>query len=88
MEANILENDRKWALSTYFWMSIVIWFCANLLSQAVFIGRFGEPYGRELLDQGLGPMYWGLIIIELTIYLFGIFVLGSKFKQKNLPIMS
>ena len=88
MEANILENDRKWALSTYFWMSIVIWFCANLLSQAVFMGRFGEPYGRELLDQGLGSMYWGLIIIELTIYLFGIFVLGSKFKQKNLPIMS
>ena len=88
METNTAVNNGKWALSTYFWMSIVVWFCANLLSQAVFMGRFGEPYGRELLDQGLGPMYWALIIIELSIYLIGIYVLGFKFKQKNLPIMS
>ena len=72
METNTAVNNGKWALSTYFWMSIVVWFCANLLSQAVFMGRFGEPYGRELLDQGLGPMYWALIIIELSIYLIGI----------------
>ena len=52
------------------------------------MGKFGEPYGRELLDQGLSPMYWGLIIVELSIYLVGIYILGSKFKQKNFPIMS
>ena len=83
-----MEINGKWAISTYFWMSIVVWFCANLLSQAVFMGKFGEPYGRELLDQGLGPMYWGLIIVELSIYLVGIYILGSKFKQKNFPIIS
>ena len=83
-----MESNGKWAISTYFWMSIVVWFCANLLSQAVFMGKFGEPYGRELLDQGLGPMYWGLIIVELSIYLIGIYILGSKFKQKNFPIIS
>ena len=83
-----MESNGKWAISTYFWMSIVVWFCANLLSQAVFMGKFGEPYGRELLDQGLGPMYWGLIIVELSIYLVGICILGSKFKQKNFPIIS
>ena len=52
MEANTVERNEKWAVSTYFWMGIVVWFCANLLSQAVFMGKFGEPYGRELLDQG------------------------------------
>ena len=52
------------------------------------MGKFGEPYGRELLDQGLGSMYWGLIIVELSIYLVGICILGSKFKQKNFPIIS
>ena len=83
-----MEINGKWAISTYFWMSIVVWFCANLLSQAVFMGKFGEPYGRELLDQGLGSMYWGLIIVELSIYLVGICILGSKFKQKNFPIIS
>ena len=83
-----MRSNGKWAISTYFWMSIVVWFCANLLSQAVFMGKFGEPYGRELLDQGLGPMYWGLIIVELSIYLVGICILGSKFKQKNFPIIS
>jgi len=88
METNTIESNGKWAISTYFWMSIVVWFCANLLSQAVFMGKFGEPYGRELLDQGLGPMYWGLIIVELSIYLVGICILGSKFKQKNFPIIS
>jgi len=88
MEANTVERNEKWAVSTYFWMGIVVWFCANLLSQAVFMGKFGEPYGRELLDQGLSPMYWGLIIVELSIYLVGIYILGSKFKQKNFPIIS
>ena len=48
MEANTVERNEKWAVSTYFWMGIVVWFCANLLSQAVFMGKFGEPYGREL----------------------------------------
>ena len=88
MEANTVERNEKWAVSTYFWMGIVVWFCANLLSQAVFMGKFGEPYGRELLDQGLSPMYWGLIIVELSIYLVGIYILGLKFKQKNFPIIS
>ena len=42
----------------------------------------------ENYDQGLSPMYWGLIIVELSIYLVGIYILGSKFKQKNFPIIS
>tara|TARA_Y100001970_G_C14102951_1_gene786511 strand:- start:397 stop:663 length:267 start_codon:yes stop_codon:yes gene_type:complete len=88
MEVNMLNDNKKWTMATYFWMGLVVWFCANLLSQAVFMGKFGEPYGKELLNQGLGPMYWGLIVIELSIYLFGIYVLGSKLKQKNLSIMS
>ena len=88
MEVKQIRSEEKWTLSTYIWMSIIIWFCANIISQAVFMGKFGQPYGRELLNQELGPIYWGLIILELSIYLIGFYTLGSKLKLKKSPISS
>jgi hypothetical protein len=86
MEVKQIRSEEKWTLSTYIWMSIIIWFCANIISQAAFMGKFGQPYGRELLNQELGPIYWGLIILELSIYLIGFYTLGSKLKLKKSPI--
>jgi len=88
MEVKKINNNEKWKLSTYIWMSLIMWFCANIISQAAFIGKFGEPYGRELLNQELGPIYWGLIILELSIYVIGIYALGSKLKSKKSVIFS
>ena len=88
MEVKKINNNEKWKLSTYIWMSLIMWFCANIISQAAFIGKFGEPYGRELLNQELGPIYWGLIVLELSIYLIGIYALGSKLKSKKPVIFS
>ena len=88
MEVKQIRSEKKWTLSTYIWMSIIIWFCANIISQAAFMGKFGQPYGRELLNQELGPIYWGLIILELSIYLIGFYTLGSKLKPKKSPISS
>ena len=69
-------------------MGVIVWFCANILSQAAFIGKFGEPYGSDLLNQELGPIYWGLVLLELSIYMIGIYVLGSKIKYKKSLITS
>jgi len=88
MEAKRINNNEKWKLSTYIWMSLIVWFCANLISQAAFIGKFGEPYGRELLNQELGPVYWGLILLELSIYAIGIYTVGTKLKTKKSMISS
>jgi len=88
MEAKRINNNEKWKLSTYIWMSLIVWFCANLISQAAFIGKFGEPYGRELLNQELGPVYWGLILLELSIYAIGIYAVGNKLKTKKSIISS
>jgi hypothetical protein len=88
MEAKKIGSKEKWTWSTYIWMSLMVWFCANVISQAAFIGKFGEPYGRELLNQELGPLYWGLVFLELSIYLVGVYVLGSKIKHKKSLITS
>lgn len=88
MEVKEIRNKKKWALSTYIWMSIIVWFCANVISQAAFIGKFGQPYGKDLLNQELGPIYWVLIILELSIYVIGIYTLGSRLKHKNSLISS
>ena len=83
MQINNVKHNYNWTYGNYFWIFLVIWFCANILSQVVFIGKFGKPYGRELLNQEFGPLYWILIGAELSIYLFGIYFLSSKFKQKK-----
>ena len=88
MEEKTISNNKKWTLSTYIWMSLIVWFCANLISQAAFIRKFGEPYGRELLNQELGLVYWGLILVELTIYAIGIYAVGTKLKSKKSVILS
>ncbi len=82
MQVNNVKIKENWTYGTYLWILLVIWFCANILSQAAFIGTFGKPYGSELLNQEIGPIYWVLICLELSIYVIGIYFLGIKFKHK------
>ena len=74
----------KWSRGTYFLMLILIWICANVLSQAAFIGRFGTPYGKELIVEEIGIIYWFLICVELLIYAFAIKYLKSKNISKKI----
>ena len=39
-------------------MIVVVWFSANLLSQAIYIGFNGEPYDANAILSGLGYWYW------------------------------
>ena len=51
------------------WVIVVVWFSANLLSQAIYIGFNGEPYDANAILSGLGYWYWVCIAVELFIWL-------------------
>ena len=53
------------------WMALVAWFCANLLSQSLYMGRYGLPYDAQLLFEGLGPLYVPLLVAEGLLWLVG-----------------
>ena len=53
------------------WMALVAWFCANLLSQSLYMGRYGLPYDAQQLFQGLGPLYVPLLVLEGLLWLGG-----------------
>ena len=58
------------------WVIVVIWFSANLLSQAIYIGFNGEPYDANAILSGLGYWYWICIAVELSIWVtLGILVM-------------
>ena len=78
MEDIVMENSENWRMRTYIWMSLLVWFCANALSQAAFMGKWGTPYGRELLDAELGAWYWAMIALELLFYAAGIMFVTSR----------
>ena len=60
------------------WAIIFIWFGANLLSQALYLGFNGEPYDANQILMSLGAWYWVCIVIELIIWL----TFGSLIVQK------
>jgi len=54
------------------WAAVIIWFSANLLSQAVYMGLHGAPYDAVSLLQSIGAWYWVLFAIEMCVWiLFG-----------------
>ncbi len=88
MQINNMKHSNNWTYGHYFWIFLMIWFCANILSQAAFIGKYGKPYGSDLLNQEFGILYWVLILLELSIYLLGFYLLRIKIKDKKTIITS
>lgn len=60
------------------WVVVVIWFSANLLSQAIYIGFKGVPYDANAILSSLGYWYWACIAVELFIWV----TLGFLIMQK------
>ena len=71
-------NRDVWSHTTLFWMVILIWFCSNVLSQAIFMGMNGYPYGSNLLLNELGEWYPILLGIEVFVYV----IIGGVFFKK------
>jgi hypothetical protein len=64
------KSERKdWSSATIGWYAIVIWFCANLLSQAAHIGIYGIPYDSQMLIADFGAFAWILISVEIIFWL-------------------
>ena len=62
------------------WAIVLIWFGANLLSQALYLGFYGEPYDANQILKSLGTWYWVCVMIELVIWLIFGSLLVQKFK--------
>ena len=45
----------KASAGRWVWMALLAWFCANLLSQSLYMGRYGLPYDAQTMLKGLGP---------------------------------
>lgn len=60
------------------WAIVMIWFGANLLSQALYLGFNGEPYDANQILKSLGSWYWVCVFLELIIWL----TFGSLLVQK------
>lgn len=50
------------------WGAVIIWFSANILSQAAFIGTHGVPYDATTILTALGSWSWVIIAIELSVW--------------------
>ena len=75
---NVEINRDAWSHTTLLWMVMVIWFCSNVLSQAIFMGMNGYPYGSDLLLNELREWYWILLGIEIFVYI----IIGGFFLKK------
>ncbi|GIS44087.1 MAG: hypothetical protein Ct9H90mP16_11570 [Candidatus Poseidoniales archaeon] len=72
------RNGIKSASLSLTWAIVLIWFGANLLSQALYLGFYGEPYDANQILKSLGAWYWVCVFLELVIWL----TFGSLLVQK------
>lgn len=61
---------QGWSIGTLGWVAVVVWLCANILSQAAFMGTYGEPFTADLLLEQLGRWWWAAVALELSVYAF------------------
>ncbi len=69
------------------WAAVIIWFSANLLSQAVYMGLHGTPYDATSLLQSIGAWYWILFVIEMVVWiLFGTLLFHRINDNQNVAV--
>lgn len=74
---DVIIRNRSTA-SMLGWGAVIIWFSANVLSQAAFIGTHGVPYDAATILAALGPWSWVLITIEFSVWA----IIGVVIMQK------
>ena len=65
-----LNKPEPWNASAKMWMFVTMWFSASLLSQSVYLARYGLPYDAVTLLKSLGPLYYAMVLIETSIWIF------------------
>ena len=61
----------KASAGRWVWMALLAWFCTNLLSQSLYMGRYGLPYDAQTMLKGLGPLYVPLLVLEGQLWVAG-----------------
>ena len=74
--------DWKLNIQNSGWALILAWFGANLLSQALYMGKFGQPYDAQAMLLSLGTWYWVLLAAELVVWTVLGALLFSRFKER------
>ena len=57
------------SMSTLLWYSVFVWFASSLFSQSLYMGFNGVPYDALVLLEGLGPLYYAVLVVELLIWI-------------------
>lgn len=68
------------------WRLILVWFCANLLSQTLYIGKYGAPYEADLILTGLGPFAGLVVALEILVWGFISLYIINKWKRSKNPL--
>ena len=63
-----MDSNGQWSMQTLGWMMVASWFCASLLSQAMYMAIYGLPYGPEVLIAKMGIYYWIIAGIEVVVW--------------------
>jgi hypothetical protein len=80
-----IEAREEWKSGTILWFAVVIWFSSSLLSQAAYMALYGVPYDAVTLLKQFGPLYYAVLIIELSMWIGVGAVVFMKFSRKVAP---
>lgn len=86
----ITMNNSSIRYSNLLMFTLAIWFCANLLSQSVFIAINGLPYDAVSMLKSLGPIYYFILIGELLLWIVAGGWVVKKFTRlvNSKPVMT
>ncbi len=65
---NINQAPDDWPLGNILWFAVLVWFSSSLLSQSAYIAIHGLPYDAVSMLQSLGPFYYFVLFLELSIW--------------------
>lgn len=72
---NLNEAPDDWPLGNILWFAVLVWFSSSLLSQSAYIAIHGLPYDAVSMLESLGPFYYLVLLLEITIW-GGLLVMG------------
>ena len=64
-----------WPMGNILWFAVLIWFSSSLLSQSAYMATHGLPYDAVSMLKSLGPVYYLVVLLEITLWL-GLLAMG------------
>ncbi|HJL97860.1 MAG TPA: hypothetical protein QF401_06875 [Candidatus Poseidoniaceae archaeon] len=80
-----IETREEWKSSTILWFAVVVWFSSSLLSQAAYMALYGVPYDAVTFLKQFGPLYYVVMVVELSMWVGLGTIVFLKFVRKATP---